>query len=120
MASVVSLLIFSLLLASTSAGCVPCFGDCSAVISTASPGSCVVNCSQPNYANVSDPCYQCSADLNCLSYGGSCDTDPAVPCACNYGFTNDNCSATVTFYGDSGALRQSMRFLFSLSSLIFI
>ncbi len=52
-------------------------------------------CPQPVYDNIDSPCYRCVIGINCLSYGGVCFSDTSIPCVCNYGFTNANCSEPI-------------------------
>jgi hypothetical protein len=79
----------------------PCYANCTVFDSVDPANACFLNCTAfPAYADTSSPCYVCDPLINCFPIGGVCGADATQPCACNYGFTNDNCSAFVVAEDD--------------------
>jgi hypothetical protein len=78
-----------------------CYVNCTVFDFVDPANACFLNCSAyPAYADPSSPCYVCDPLINCYPIGGVCGADATQPCACNYGFTNDNCSAFIVAEDD--------------------
>ncbi len=79
----------------------PCYSGCQQFDTTDPVSACFVNCTDGSaYDDAASPCYVCDAAINCDPIGGICVDNPMIPCSCNYGFTNQNCSEFVVAEND--------------------
>jgi hypothetical protein len=83
----------------------PCYSGCQLFDTIDPVNPCYVNCTEVTvYDDFFNPCYLCDAAINCDVIGGICVDDPVIPCSCNYGFTNNNCSEFVVAEDDPAYL----------------